>query len=92
MGRSLKSAPLRVTHNGRARSDRKAINLGKATFSQKPLAHNIYECYALGKAAREKKVIAEINMGSSVYCTPIPANGALFIGNRNQLFAIAEKK
>jgi outer membrane protein assembly factor BamB len=47
---------------------------------------------AILAATREKKVIAEINMGSSVYCTPIPANGALFIANRNQLFAIAEKK
>jgi predicted dehydrogenase len=34
----------------------RAINLGKATFSQKPLAHNIYECRALAKAALEKKV------------------------------------
>src|SRR5512133_3127461 len=32
----------------------RAIHLGKAVFSQKPLAHNIYECYALAKAAREK--------------------------------------
>lgn len=47
---------------------------------------------AILAAAREKKVIAEINMGSSVYCTPIPANGVMFIANRNQLFAIAEKK
>jgi outer membrane protein assembly factor BamB len=47
---------------------------------------------AILAATREKKVIAEINMGSSVYCTPIPAHGALFISNRNQLFAIAEKK
>jgi outer membrane protein assembly factor BamB len=47
---------------------------------------------AILAATREKKVIGEINMGSSVYCTPIPANGALFIGNRNQLFSIAEKK
>ena len=47
---------------------------------------------AILAATREKKVIAEINMGSSVYCTPIPANGALYISNRNQLFAIAEKK
>ena len=46
---------------------------------------------AILAAAREKKVIAEINMGSSVYCTPIPANGALFITNRNQLFALSEK-
>ena len=30
-------------------------------------------------------------MGSSVYCSVVPANGALFIVNRNQLFSIAEK-
>ena len=42
------------------------------------------------QAGREKKVLAEINMGSSVYSTPIPAAGALFITNRNQLFALAE--
>lgn len=47
---------------------------------------------AILAAAREKKVIGEINMGSSVYCTPIPANGALFIANLHQLFALAEKK
>ncbi|HEU0176851.1 MAG TPA: PQQ-binding-like beta-propeller repeat protein [Blastocatellia bacterium] len=41
------------------------------------------------KAGKEKKVIAEMNMGSSVYSTPVPANGALFVMNRNQLFAIA---
>src|SRR5918998_1728754 len=41
----------------------------------------------LGKT---KKVLAEINMGSSVYSTPVPANGALYIANRNQLFALAE--
>lgn len=37
-----------------------------------------------------KKVIAEINMGSSVYSTPVPANGVLYIANRNQLYALAE--
>jgi outer membrane protein assembly factor BamB len=39
---------------------------------------------------KTKKLIAEINMGSSVYCSMVPANGALFIANRNQLFKIAE--
>ena len=43
------------------------------------------------QAGKEKKVLSEINMGSSVYSTPVPANGALFIMNRNQLFAISEK-
>ncbi|HLL77226.1 MAG TPA: PQQ-binding-like beta-propeller repeat protein [Pyrinomonadaceae bacterium] len=42
------------------------------------------------QAGKVKKVIAEINMGSSVYSTPVPANGALYIANRNQLFAIKE--
>ena len=39
---------------------------------------------------KTKKVIAEINMGSSVYSTPVPANGVLFITNRNQLYALSE--
>lgn len=44
----------------------RAIDLGKATFCQKPLAHNIYECYALAKAAREKKVLTQ--MGNQGHC------------------------
>jgi hypothetical protein len=30
-------------------------------------------------------------MGSSVYCSVVPANGALIIANRNQLFSIGDK-
>ena len=40
------------------------------------------------ETGKVKKVVAEINMGSSVYSTPVPANGALYIMNRNQLVAI----
>jgi outer membrane protein assembly factor BamB len=36
------------------------------------------------------KVIAETNVGSSVYSTVVPANGTLFFNSRNQLFAVAE--
>ena len=43
------------------------------------------------QAGKVKKQISEMNMGSSVYSSPVPANGALFIMNRNQLFALAEK-
>ncbi len=43
------------------------------------------------QTGKVKKVLSEVNMGSSVYCTPVPANGALFIVNRNQLYAISEK-
>lgn len=38
---------------------------------------------------KEKKVLAEMNMGSSVYATPVPAHGTLFLNNRNELFALA---
>ena len=36
------------------------------------------------------KQVSEQNMGSSVYATAVPANGTLFIMNRNQLYALAE--
>jgi hypothetical protein len=44
------------------------------------------------QAGKEKKVLAEMNMGSSIYSTAVPANGTLFIMNRNQLYALAEMK
>jgi outer membrane protein assembly factor BamB len=37
---------------------------------------------------KEKKLVGEFNMGSSVYCSIVPANGNLIIANRNQLFSI----
>ncbi|MBI4486174.1 MAG: PQQ-binding-like beta-propeller repeat protein, partial [Acidobacteria bacterium] len=40
---------------------------------------------------KEKKVLAEMNMGSAVYSTVVPAHGTLFMSNRNQLFALAVK-
>jgi outer membrane protein assembly factor BamB len=44
------------------------------------------------QAGKTLKVIGEMNMGSSVYATAVPANGALIIANRNQLFSIGTKK
>jgi outer membrane protein assembly factor BamB len=46
---------------------------------------------AVLEASKEKKLIAEMNMGSSVYATPVPANGTLFLMNRNQLYALANQ-
>ncbi|MEQ1827411.1 MAG: PQQ-binding-like beta-propeller repeat protein [Pirellula sp.] len=39
-------------------------------------------------ATRNK--IAEINLGSSLYTTPVAANESIFIANRNRVFAIQE--
>jgi outer membrane protein assembly factor BamB len=47
---------------------------------------------AILAADKAMKLIAENNMGSSVYSTAVPANGAIFLVNRNQLFSIAEAK
>ena len=41
------------------------------------------------QAGKTKKVLAQINMGSAVYATAVPAHGTLFLNNRNQLFALA---
>jgi len=44
------------------------------------------------KTGREKVVLGEMNMGSSVYSTAVPANGVLFIASRNKLFALAQQR
>jgi len=41
--------------------------------------------------SKEKVVLAEMNMGSAVYGTIVPANGSLFLNNRTQLFRLTEQ-
>ncbi len=41
------------------------------------------------KLSPEKEIIAEVEMGNSVYSTPIVAHNTLFIANKTHLFAIA---
>jgi hypothetical protein len=44
------------------------------------------------KTGKEEAVLSEMNMGSSVYSSAVPANGALFIASRNQLFALVQSE
>ena len=44
------------------------------------------------QAGRVKKVLGEIAMGSSVYSTPVPAGGVLYIVDRSHLYALATAK
>lgn len=46
---------------------------------------------AVLKLAKEPEVVSEMNMGNSVYSTPIVAGGVLYISNKNYLFAITDK-
>ncbi len=39
----------------------------------------------------EEEVLAEMNMGGSIYSSVVPANGTLYIASRNRLFAIAQE-
>ena len=45
---------------------------------------------AIFKVAKEQNMIAEINMESAVYTTPLAANKTLFIANRNRIYALEE--
>lgn len=47
---------------------------------------------AIFELSKEQKMIAEINMDSAVYTTPVAANNTLYISNRNRLYAIEEGK
>ena len=40
------------------------------------------------KAGAEFKKLAEIDMGNSVYSTPVPASGVLYVMTRSDVFAI----
>jgi outer membrane protein assembly factor BamB len=43
------------------------------------------------QAGRTKKLLFETNLGSSIYSTPVPSNGNIYVVNRNQLIAIGKK-
>jgi len=66
-------------HNPRPRLRSGPINLGKATFCQKPLAHNIYECYALAKAAAQHKVPTQMGNPRTLRRTD-PPRGGVYLG------------
>ena len=46
---------------------------------------------AILQPGKTLKVLGEMNMGSSVYSTPVAVGSTIFITSRNQLFALANK-
>jgi len=63
-----------------------------------PDAARLRDVAALGRVDRVEvarplavlRVLAENTLGSSVYATAVPANGALLIMNRNQLWSLSD--
>jgi hypothetical protein len=48
--------------------------------------------YPLGKKFDPDNDLITHNMGSASYCSPVYANGTLYIMTKEKLFAISEKK
>lgn len=46
---------------------------------------------AILQAGKTHELLSEVNMGNTVYSTPVVANGTLFIMTRSHIYAIAEK-
>ena len=46
---------------------------------------------AILQPGKTLKVLAEMNMGSSVYSSPVAVGNTIFITSRNQLFALGAK-
>ena len=46
---------------------------------------------AVLQAGKTHELLSEVNMGNSVYSTPVVANGVLYIMTRSRLYAIAQK-
>ena len=76
---------------------RPATATGRTTCSARPGARRlivdgkVYIGDEEGKVTvfqvgKEKEILSEINMGNSVYSTPVVANNVLYIANRSTLF------
>ena len=48
--------------------------------------------YPVGKTLNPEQDVKTFNMGSASYCSPVFANGTLYVMTREKLFAISEKK
>ena len=71
-----------------ARHVRRRLGLAAASSTARSTSATRTATSSSCRRGKEKKVLAEMNMGSAVYATPVPAHGALFLNNRNQLFAL----
>src|SRR5579871_996683 len=66
MGRQVDACTVSTPDHSHAPATAMALHLGKACYTQKPLAHSIYECRKLGELARKMKVATQMgNQGTA---------------------------
>lgn len=66
MGSSIDAVTVSTPDHSHAAASAAAMHLGKACFTQKPLAHSVYEVRRLAEIARDKKVATQMgNQGTS---------------------------
>ena len=66
MGREIDACTVSTPDHSHGPATALALHLGKHVYTQKPLAHSIYECRRLGELAREKRVATQMgNQGTA---------------------------
>ena len=65
-GKNIDACNISTPDNVHAVATMAAMQLGKHVYTQKPLAHDIYECRALAAGAKRYKVVTQMgNQGGS---------------------------
>jgi predicted dehydrogenase len=66
MGKQFDAVTVSIPDHNHAPATALALHMGKPSYTQKPLAHSIYECRQLGMLARRHKVVTQMgNQGTA---------------------------
>ena len=66
MGKQIDGVTVSIPDHSHGPATALALHMGKAAYTQKPLAHSIYECRQLGNLARKMKVATQMgNQGTA---------------------------
>ena len=68
MGKQIDAVTVSIPDHSHAPATALALHMGKAAYTQKPLAHSIYECRQLANLAQRMKVVTQMgNQGTADY-------------------------
>ena len=66
MGKQIDAVTVSIPDHSHGPATAMALHMGKAAYTQKPLAHSVYECRQLGMLARKMKVATQMgNQGTA---------------------------